>query len=320
MNGFLLAQMVDWIAEEDLIKSLVLAVELFISYVLSTINLSKSVQLNNLGSNDTGLGNTSALKEAIGSLVVFCAGAVVYSVGAIVCCSCIIYCNGDKCIHYKCKPVVTAFGGLFYYIGDNLPPLVEEYEHQLSCGQGCVEGIQRFGVVMLALAALTYLPIMVGGVVQSEDEEQEDKLQVHAKVILLLSKITDLDLVYTTIERVIYSDCPDERAVIGAWLYYAFFIAAFLLLLLGTLAIDAVQCKRSQRLDFVCGLINSILIFFCLACYILADNKLPLACSGLARDNLLVRDIVRFVFWIPPSLIALYGVCWFGVCKYKSTK
>ena len=322
----------DQILELDLIKSYVLAVQLLTSFVLSLISLGisahlsnlglnntsssgsvSSAQLNNFSLNDTGLFNSSASAAAIVSLVVFGVGAIAYSIGAIVCGR--FVCRKGE----KCKPILTAIGGLFYFIGNNLPPLVEEYEQQLSCGQGCVEGFQQFGVVMLALAVITYLPIMVGGVVQSEDKDEGEKSNVHANVFLLLSKITDLDLVYTTIERVIHSDCPDERAVIGAWLYYTFFITAFLLLLLGTLTIDFIQRKMSLCPDFILGLFNSILIFVCLACYILVDNQLPLACSGLVRDNPLAQSIFRLVVWSIALAIAVYGQCYSLVVWRKCT-
>jgi len=246
--------------------------------------------------------------------VFFSIGVIAYIAGAVVC-GFYICCKGDKC-----KPILTAIGGLFYYIGDNLPPLIGEYEHPLRCGQDCVEGIQHFGIVMLALAAITYLPIMVSGEVQSEDEEQDKKPCVHANIFQLLPKITDLDLVYTTIERIISSNCPDERAVVGAWLYYTFFIAAFSVLLFGTLTIDICRRKISPWPDFICGLLHSTLIFVCLACYLLVDNTLPLACSGLARENPLVQSIVRCVIWIPPLLIAIYGACYLCAWKYNSTK
>lgn len=305
--------MVHRIIGGDLIKSWVLAVQLFFSFGLSVITLVKSAQLNSLGLNDTVPFNSSASSEAIASLVFFSIGVIAYIAGAVAC-GCYVCHKRDKC-----KPILTAIGGLFYYIGDNLPPLIEEYEHQLSCGRGCVEGIQHFGIVMLALAAITYLPIMVSGEVQSEDEEQDKKPCFHANIFQLLSKITDLDLVYTTIERIISSNCPDERAVVGAWLYYSFFIAAFSVLLFGTLTIDICRRKISPWPDFTCGLFHSTLIFVCLACYLLVDNTLPLACSGLARENPLVQSIVRCVIWVPPLLIALYGACyWFCAWKYNS--
>ena len=36
------------------------------------------------------------------------------------------------------RVILIAFGGLCYYIGDNLPPIIVDYADELSCGEECV--------------------------------------------------------------------------------------------------------------------------------------------------------------------------------------
>ena len=56
--------------------------------------------------------------------------------------------------------MLIAFGGLCYYIGDNLPPLIREYGGELDCDQECVDVVQIFGIVTLGAATVTYLPVL----------------------------------------------------------------------------------------------------------------------------------------------------------------
>ena len=100
--------------------------------------------------------------------------------------------------------ISTAIGGLFYYIGGNLPPLVEEYAEELNCSPNCVEEAQVAGTVMLAIATATCLPIAINAVFVH-------KVGILARiaVFLLLAKITDLDLVCRRIEGIIPHTCDE---------------------------------------------------------------------------------------------------------------
>ena len=52
--------------------------------------------------------------------------------------------------------VSIAIGGLFYYIGDNLPPLIREYQKELCVNdRECVEVVQILGICWV----LQLLPI-----------------------------------------------------------------------------------------------------------------------------------------------------------------
>ena len=47
---------------------------------------------------------------------------------------------------------LVALGGLCYYFGDNLPPLIEYYRNELNCKPECVEVIQLIGAFTLGFA------------------------------------------------------------------------------------------------------------------------------------------------------------------------
>ena len=63
------------------------------------------------------------------------------------------------------------------------------------------------------------------------------------------------------------------------------------------------KCKLRTKEIFIAFLITPFA-----ASYILADNRLPLACSGMAEADL-VQDIVRLVLW---SVNVLLGIIVFA--------
>ena len=220
--------------------------------------------------------------------------------------------------------ILTAVGGMFYLIGDNLPPLIREYGEQLGCNQICIEQTESAGLIMLALAAFLYLPIVISGKfeIRWKDPDKSLKWKTPGSVaaFLLLSKLTDLDLVYTLTERIVSGVCPRESTVTTAWVYYGIFVVAFLVFSL--LAINFYMYQRDEDgkedkpcTDISLANINSVLVCVCLAGYLLADNMLPLACTGSLTNDAHYRDVVKLSLWAPTILIASVGLLVSVVCK-----
>ena len=222
--------------------------------------------------------------------------------------------------------ISTAIGGLFYYIGDNLPPLVEEYAEELCCSPNCVEGAQVAGTVMLAIATATYLQITTNAVFtynkdgdnkngdnKNGDNKDED-VPSRIVVFLLLAKITDLDLVYTSIERIIPGTC-DEIIRRGTWAYYATYVAIYIAV---TIYAVLCTCKKATTAEKIWVVINALLVCLFMACYILADNRLPLGCTGSLMDIRLARDGLKVALFALTSIIFIYSlvlyIAWY-FCK-----
>ena len=320
-------QVQDRIAEGDLIRLMVLIVQLIISLCLTATTLSKSVHLAGTGSlNGSNFVTPNETKpEAIASVVLFSivGGLYIVIIGAWFVC---LWCMETKVQKLFKKNLArcisTAFGGLFYYIGDNLPPLVEEYAEELGCSPNCVEETQVAGTVMLAIATATYLPITVNAVFTRDkakddlDKDIPDDIDVPARVavFILLAKVTDLDLVYTSIERIIPGTC-DEIVRRGAWAYYATSVAIFIVVIVYAVLCS---CKDTTTAEKILVVFNAVLICVFMACYILADNRLPLGCTGSLMDNRLTRDIVKVVLSAFTLIIFVYSltifVAWY-CCK-----
>lgn len=265
---FLQFKVVEQLAETDFVKLVVLIFEMLASFTFALISISKSSQLrgDNLfllsGSGLAEINGTGGPQdmsqvgrgEGVASMVIFSIAMVIY---IVVVCLCIII----PALYQEILSVVailTAVGGFFYLIGDNLPPLVREYGEQLSCNQTCVEQTESAGLIMLALAAFLYLPIVISGKFEIRSDKSPDKsLKTPGSVaaLLLLAKLTDLDIVYTLIERIASGVCPRESTVTAAWVYYGIFVLAFLVFSL--LAINfymfnkVIQRTRHAQISFL---------------------------------------------------------------------
>ena len=288
-----------------------LTVELVISLCLSATSLSKSAHLANTGSlNGSNLATPNeTVSQAIASVVLFSIVGLLYilSIGAWFVW---LWCKETNVQNVfqknAARGISIAIGGLFYYIGDNLPPLVEEYAEELGCSPNCVEETQVAGTVMLAIATAAYLPITINAVFIHNKDENDEKIDVPARiaVFLLLAKITDLDLVYTSIDRIIPGIC-DEIINRGIWAYYATSVAIFI-----AVAIYAVlcSCKGKTTPEKILVVLNAVLICVFMACYILADNRLPLGCTGSLMEDRLARDIVKVVLSAFALIIFIYSL------------
>ena len=326
----------DKIAEGDLVRLIVLTVELIISLCLTATSLSKSVYLAETGSlsGSSLVTPNETLPQARASVALFSIVGLLYivSIGAW-----FVWLRGFKETKVKelCKKnlarcISTAIGGLFYYIGDNLPPLVGEYAEELGCSPNCVEEAQVAGTVMLAIATATYLPVAINAVFthnkdgdnkngdnkNGDNKNKDEDVPSRIAVFLLLAKITDLDLVYTSIERIIPGIC-DEIIKRGTWTYYATYVTIFAAVTIYTVLCICI-CKNTTAAEKIWVVINGLLICVFMACYILADNQLPLGCTGSLMDNRLARDAVKLALLALTLIIFIYSlvmyIAWYR-CK-----
>ena len=285
----------------DLIKMVALGCEFFASFLQALIF---AIQ-----------GDERA--EAISALVLSVAlPTVAYIVGALIS---FIYIERQ----YWVQALPVMVGGLLYLVGDNLPPVMEEYGDQLNCTEGsvCFERVQAATFGLLVISAIGYFPSFIHrafthkpedesnsktpvSVTHKSEDESHSKPPFSVKIFALMASLTELDLVYTAIQRV-SSTCPDNSTVISTWVYWALYTVAFLVLLL--LSVNT-QIKPKECFDTTCSCIHSILIFICLALYLLADNTLPLACTDSVSTNTDTLRIIQASLWAPTLTIALYAL------------
>ena len=244
-----------------------------------------------------------------------------------------------SCLQKYGKGIITALGGLFYFFGDNFSPLVFKYAEELYCDEGCIFRAQTAGIIILGFAIITYLPILINP--DAPNAEQDNMIPGS---LLLVTKITNLDLVYTAIERAASNDC--DKVLVGSWIYWSIYIFVFTVTSViqsyvshkkkapqpihiqytkGTEEIDertsffspdswTRERTRSQKFYYtICAIIPGVFISLFAASYILADNRLPLACTGSAKDI-----SSRSKVWVGLWAFAFVNLAMFGVwymCK-----
>ena len=383
-----------------MLKLGVLIADLATSFALAGISYNLHAKEIHNTTNHSGILNASSdVSNAIGAVAVFGGGGLFYFLWVLIYYICKFIAGLEKseqksCIkslltnlcgkirrceisNIECTGVSIAFGGVCFYIGDNLPPMIRKYGRELNCNQGCVEVLQIFGIFMLGIATVTYIPVLVDSVhkARSHNNNKSDEVKpllsnyeytipkemtsAHAVVFLLLAKLTNLDLVYTAIERAASKQC-NEKVKGGAWAYYVAYFIAFLGVCVykivykyeykkagGNTAAhksstvqwngteqhygsgehternrtqkNTRRCKCTCTCTCILAVSNAILITAFAACYILADTRLPLACSAEIAETDPILDIVRLVLWGATVIfgVAVFFCWWWYTHMYK---
>jgi len=204
--------------EGDLLKLLVLVIDIFASFVLTGISYSKHVK---------GSGSDLTYEAAASVCVFSIIGALYASFVASNCCRLQEQTrNCSKLLSEHGHGLLIAFGGLCYYIGDNLPPLIREYGVELDCDQECVNVLQIFSIITLGFATVFYLPVLTDVFSVRKRIVPEEMTLAHVVVLLLLAKLTNMDVVYRAIDRDASYSC-NEEVLIVAWVYYGVYIFFF---------------------------------------------------------------------------------------------
>lgn len=231
--------------------------------------------------------------------------------------------------------LIQVLAGLFYYLGDNLPPLFILYGTVLDCYETCMNNANTAGIIFLAIGAVVYYPMAakkiwkkIAEINQQESSDNnnsdnhlnggEDDSDNHQNggeddnkcdstclvVLMLLTMITDCDLLYTVVNRVKSTDCPFPSYTHGTWAYWVIFVFVF-----GCPTTFCIIWKHSKHnsKDKCRAWFSGILIVLILALFLLADNKLPLSCTvGNMTETTTIVDsnaedtlnLTRLIMWI----------------------
>ena len=178
---------------------------------------------------------------------------------------------------------------------------------------------------MLGIATTFHLAVLTDVFSVRKRIVPEEMTLAHVVVLLLLAKLTNMDVVYRAIDRDASYTC-NEEVMIGAWVYYGVYICFFLFFSVyrmwkyeyqktneNTNTQENTTCRCTCFLAVVIGLLISAFA----ASYSMADNRLPLACSNITEVDQLA---VRLGLW---GATALFGLvvfaCWCCYIWMKGT-
>ena len=188
---------------------------------------------------------------------------------------------------------------------------------------------------MLGIAAITYLPLLIYVVPEVHNQENERTALINNREgeysikklvyagVMMLANTTNFDLVYTAIERAVSINC-NTHVWIGAWVYWVFYSVFFLLVSLYqvriyekaeiTSALPFKECMRNCTQTFIWGIVYAFLLSVFAGLYILADTRLPLACTGVAKNDARTRHGIRIGLWVITLFVAagviIIWTCW----------
>lgn len=206
--------------------------------------------------------------------------------------------------------VFTILGVTSYYVGDNIPGILDEFSSELDCSDICVERGYIAGVFLLfiALTTFTFLPQLFQKINTIINENYEvhhyvrkEPLKEHQLqyfVLRMLALVLEFDTVYSAVWEFAFLDIEncDTDDIIGSsliiiagwvtWLAYAF-IYTYYLPTVQSLLKEAVSCKQTKH-RVINGLYHATLLLFVVTMFpvhILGDNEEPISCGCTGSSN-----------------------------------
>ena len=266
------------------------------------------------------ISSLSSKEKAKASLAVFIIVGILYLIVSI------IYTLRNAKQNYSkgtwIVDIVHLLGGLVYFVGDNYPPLVRSYGSELGCGQACMDMVTASEPVLLGMAVVFYrlLPFCIGKYFRAKlakkKKTTEIPVQFEPEWILAAESLTllvEFDSWFTVVGTApSFSTpvgnttiCPTNAYTAATWAFWVFYVLMYMFILHFVLHI---QYDLSMNANVSCVTTNfgTIGLWGTLALYLLADNTLPLSCTGALNgreyEDSVTRVVMLVLVLIPVSL------------------
>lgn len=225
-------------------------------------------------------------------------------------------------------PLILQFiAGLLYMVGDNISPILRDYSDELNCNTTCIEVAVSVGEGLLALILPLYFFLLIQKWFNAFKKEQKKRTPIPPfDALRLVVFAHELDVVFTAIQRQVIpvsEACTTPYHIVAwaIWLGYIFSLAVATFVTLNCVTKDenlTVDYKRAINNCTIVTVSNVHLasVLLLTAAYLLADNNIPLSCSG---DGNGVRG-ARFALWIPCVFVSTYiTIIWGWKLYHKHT-
>ena len=294
------------------------AAEIFASFVLATC----------IFANDISADSTDSDAAAIASLIFFILSALVYLVFCIVT---IIYCWckrdwGKK--EVAAYILMTALGGICYFVGDNLSPIFQKYADELCCSDElCTSRIKQTGVVFMTLAAaIFFLPSPYikldthKDIMMLEDKDKKFFAKHFISLLKLLSapallQFIRFDLLFSEADNMVnmMDDTMNESLKVACpagFILFAVFIGFFFVMTYIRFKLDIKDGDNWKiKLTSVTAVVIKTLMF---AFYLLGDNmELLTPCTNNEKNV----SITKFSSWVVAFFLLLIYLALQTLCN-----
>ena len=228
---------------------------------------------------------------AIVSLAVF----VTFGIGSLVAMFVIAFIilvgkNDDNAWSFFTADCSIIVGAFFYFIGDNLPPILATFSEQLSCNQQCIEQAQTAGRCLLFITLIFFrvVPLLLRkwlAVSNYVQKEVTDKNLLAASFLIhMLALMVEYDAIYSVVwgnDSIAIDGVCSASDLSGSWACWTFsfviwtaFVVVYFLLANKGLNGDVLKDITA----FILMMIALVLLCGTLGIYLLGDNDEPIGC------------------------------------------
>ena len=308
----------------DIIKMIALVLDLLVSGI----------------SNSFFLGNVNGGLGAIIALGVFTVISLIFMVLAALCNACAERKSRNCCVVFS-MDVLVSVGALLYFVGDNVPPILE-FTRDLGCNdEECKRKAEIGGKCLLFLALLIFRisPLLFKQCKANEENEKgekgntndEKKKKMWWYPFHMLGLLVEYNAIYVIAWREPFlagQECqignPDSIGNMVSWaaagaVWVVFVIVYFFLIVKAWK--HCRSCVSKCSCDRVLGTFQLLLVCFIVFPYLLGDNSEPIIClcnTVSTFCSVTLGLIVRTVFiWLAVAVILLeYIITGWLLCRY----
>lgn len=212
--------------------------------------------------------------------------------------------------------VVFLIGGLLYFVGDNYPTFVRQYGAVFNCDRStaCFEMVEASEAILLGMAVVFYrlIPFCVNkyfNAKYAKDKEAEVEVEVVPEWIMAAESLTLLVEFNTWFTVVGMSPsfsvavgnssvrCPSTAYTTAIWVFWFFYVLMYVFILQ-----YVVRIQYQLTCDINCSCIGTnigiALLWVTVAFFLLADNFLPLGCTGYLKGRETEDTVVKLVLLV----------------------
>ncbi len=208
-----------------------------------------------------------------------------------------IYCC-DEDIEIKIILLVAqTIGALFYFYGDNITKIINQYGEELGCGSRCRENNRIAATICLGIALLFYqlVPPCLHKLQVIEGSDSSSEKWYSASDMMVT--IVKIDALYTVVAVMAQTEdfCSLSDLSISVSFLLISFIAGIILLVVYCIIYSITLSDDKNAEDyFWVPWVAFILLAICFPMYVLADNAQPLDCAfgcDTFASNQTINDI-----------------------------
>ena len=180
--------------------------------------------------------------------------------------------------------LIQTLGGMFYFFGDNIEYIMQNYSEELGCGEQCVVNVRIAAVVTLGLALiiLQLFPVTFSQldffIKDQCSSDWNDETSVWNNGMEMITIIVKVDILYTAVAVMTQTNefCGHiDVALSGSFI--AICMVAGIAFMVVNFFYSWVKIDEDSAIRILVP--SLFLLMFTLCLYLLADNQQPLDCG-----------------------------------------